>query len=343
MKRVALALMLCVGLVGGTAVARASDERLQTYVKSLPQPKARYTEGSLISTCTPSDDREPNCGQRPLLPDPIIRPTDAPAEDYNARGVAFLEEGLIDKAISDFDKAIEMRPDFAEAFNNRGNARIASGRFDLALADFDQALRIKSKLTAVHFNRAKALNALQRYTEAIAELDTYLDELPNDRDALLNRAFAYRQLQVYGLSLADLATALKLSPRDPVVLNARCWTRAIAGVELLGALRDCNEALSVRPDHCQTLDSRGLVAFRLGRYRQAIDDNSAAVKVNPEQASSFYIRGLAELRLGRKQAGIADIAAAKALDPLIESTYEAYGVKPDVDAKVDPYQSESGR
>ena len=40
---------------------------------------------------------------------------------YNNRGISYKEKGELDRALKDFDKAIELNPDFAEAYNNRGN------------------------------------------------------------------------------------------------------------------------------------------------------------------------------------------------------------------------------
>lgn len=328
MKRLIAPLILLAGAMSAGSSARAADETAPGSLKSLPIASAEYVEGSLISTCRPSDAREPNCGRKPFEKDPIIRPFQPIPEDYNARGIAFLEQGLIDNAISDFDKAVALRPDYAEAFNNRGNAKYVAGRYEEAIADFDEALHLNPKLTAVLSNRGQAYNTLQRYASAVADLDIYLREKPHDRDALLNRAFALRQLKAYGRAIDDLTAALRLGPRDPIALNARCWTRAIAALELREALVDCDESLRLRPGNCQTLDSRALVEFRMGRYVKSIRDNNAALKINPSQASSFFIRGAARMQLGETKAGAADIATALAMDPTIRDTYAQYGVMP---------------
>ncbi len=38
---------------------------------------------------------------------------------YNNRGIAYGEKGDVDLAIKDFDKAIDLKPDYAFAYNNR--------------------------------------------------------------------------------------------------------------------------------------------------------------------------------------------------------------------------------
>jgi len=42
------------------------------------------------------------------------------AGTYNNRGVAYYMKGEYDRAIRDYNKAIELKPDCAEAYYNRG-------------------------------------------------------------------------------------------------------------------------------------------------------------------------------------------------------------------------------
>jgi len=45
--------------------------------------------------------------------------------------------------------------------------------------------------------------------------------------------------------------------------NNRCWARTVIG-DLQAALKDCNEALRLRPNFVDALDSRGLVNLKSG-------------------------------------------------------------------------------
>ena len=50
-----------------------------------------------------------------------------------------MASGYPDEAISDFDHAIELQPDFPQAYSNRGNAYYRAGHIALALRDFYHA------------------------------------------------------------------------------------------------------------------------------------------------------------------------------------------------------------
>ena len=54
-----------------------------------------------------------------IQPDP---PEPDSAEEYNERGNAYHEEGEYDLAIKDYNKAIELDPNYHAAYNSRGNA-----------------------------------------------------------------------------------------------------------------------------------------------------------------------------------------------------------------------------
>ena len=60
---------------------------------------------------------------------------------YNNRGFAYNKQGEHDRAIADYNRAIEMAPD-ATAYSNRSGAYHAKGNYDLAIADLEQALQL---------------------------------------------------------------------------------------------------------------------------------------------------------------------------------------------------------
>ena len=63
-------------------------------------------------------------------------------------------KGDFDRAIADFNRAIELKPDYAEAYNNRGNAYSDKGDFDHAIADFSKAIELKPDFPIAYNNRS---------------------------------------------------------------------------------------------------------------------------------------------------------------------------------------------
>lgn len=75
---------------------------------------------------------------------------------YWGRGTAWVEKGDNDRAIQDYTRAIELRPDYAGAYRSRAAAYFLKRDYDLAWADVG-ALKRLGHTPAPHF-----LSALQR-------------------------------------------------------------------------------------------------------------------------------------------------------------------------------------
>jgi predicted O-linked N-acetylglucosamine transferase (SPINDLY family) len=76
------------------------------------------------------------------------------------------------EALTNFNQALAIKPDFAEAYANRGSTLFRLNRCDEALNDFDRALQINSDLhSEVYANRGNALFILRRFEEALASYE----------------------------------------------------------------------------------------------------------------------------------------------------------------------------
>ena len=64
------------------------------------------------------------------------------AETYYNRGLAHSKNGEFDKAIADYTKAIELKPDYADAYYRRSKAWLHLGEIEKAKADMKTASEI---------------------------------------------------------------------------------------------------------------------------------------------------------------------------------------------------------
>jgi tetratricopeptide (TPR) repeat protein len=75
---------------------------------------------------------------------------------YYNRGNVELRLGERAKAIADYDRAINHKPDFVEAYHNRGTAKAKSGDTRGAIADYDRAIELAPNLATAYINRSRA-------------------------------------------------------------------------------------------------------------------------------------------------------------------------------------------
>ena len=78
-----------------------------------------------------------------LPPDVVIaRCTSVLRTAFYNRGNAHHERGELDRAIADFDTALELDPSYALAYGTRARSYFAKGDIDRALADTTLAVRL---------------------------------------------------------------------------------------------------------------------------------------------------------------------------------------------------------
>jgi hypothetical protein len=129
---------------------------------------------------------------------------------YLQNGISFGVNGYHELAILEFDKAIQLYPDYAEAYSNRGWSYRELGQYERAILDYDQAIRLSPNLVMAHNNRGDAFYQLGQFERAIENYDEAIRIDPYFAMAYSNRSFNYGLLGQYELSQADKATACSL-------------------------------------------------------------------------------------------------------------------------------------
>ena len=74
-------------------------------------------------------------------------------EAHNGRGVAKFHLGKNREAMEDYNKAIELKDDFAGAYNNRGLVKYQLGQNEEAISDFNEAIASDPKHAQAYSNR----------------------------------------------------------------------------------------------------------------------------------------------------------------------------------------------
>jgi tetratricopeptide (TPR) repeat protein len=116
---------------------------------------------------------------------------------YNNRGTAYLHRGDYDKAISDFNEALRIDPDYEKAYylyDNRGTAYLRKGDYERAIADYDRAVRIKPNYALAYHNRGTAYLYKEDFEEAIADFNKALEFDPKYAEAYFNKALACEKI-----------------------------------------------------------------------------------------------------------------------------------------------------
>ena len=251
----------------------------------------------------------------------------ASAQAYESRGFAKAMSGDLTGAHSDFDAALQHAPDSAFAWQSRGNVLGELGRHLEALADYAEAIRLDPSEPKHLVNRATSLAALGRVQEALDDFESALELDPLASFALSRRADLWAELGEFERACADLQRALELEPDSPALRCGLGRARTLNG-DLFGALDVLNLALERAPEHAPTYSARGIVLSELGRYEEAVVDQTIALQFaevaaalepgggdGPYLATILNSRAISLRQAGEIEAALEDFARVIELDP----------------------------
>ena len=109
-------------------------------------------------------------------------------------GASNLNRGRTEKALKDFNRAINIDPTHQDGYLGRADTLNVMGRYEESITDYNKALEIKPSLAQAYVNRAIAYSHLGQYEKAIAdyekglELDPEIDDSPGFIDRLFSNA-----------------------------------------------------------------------------------------------------------------------------------------------------------
>ncbi len=235
-------------------------------------------------------------------------------EAWNNRGSALNDLRRSEEAISSYDQALQIKPDFHQVWNNRGNALRNLGRYEEAISSYDQALQIKPDFHEAWNNRGSALNDLRRSEEAISSYDQALQIKPDFHQVWNNRGNALRNLGRYEEAISSYDQALQIKPDKDATWNNR-------GVVLVNlgrneeAIDSFDKVLQIKPNQHEAWYGRGSALFNLGRHEEAIDSFDKALQVKPDFHQVWNNRGVLFTRLGQYDKALADFNRAIELEP----------------------------
>ena len=263
-------------------------------------------------------------------PKPLLQNSQSiSGETYFLRGNAKYELGLYHEAISDYDKAIRLDPDFALAYINRGRAKSSLKEYFAAIFDYDTAILLKPDDAKAYINRGHAKRGLKEYAAAIADYDTAILLKPDDAKAYINRGHAKRGLKEYFAAIADYDMAIRLDPDDADAYINRGYAKV--GLEqYAAAIADYDMAIRLKPDDADVYISRASAKrYGLEQYAAAIVDYDTAIRLKPDDARAYNNRGSTKANLKQYAAAIADYDTAIRLKPDYALAYYLRGTAKD--------------
>lgn len=192
-------------------------------------------------------------------PTPVPVATPTPADFYQKRADASLANGEVDAALSDYDKALEIKANDPNLYVSRGKAHFGKKDFDKSVKDYDKAIQLAPKTAVAFLNRGASYEklgdvekALSDYKEAVniepnsdvakAEVKRVEDQIAKDAaekeaarlaaEAAAKAAEVVPEFLNLGSLSADLAVRLVTPTYPPIARQSRITGKVTVEVDL---------------------------------------------------------------------------------------------------------------
>lgn len=213
---------------------------------------------------------------------------------YVNRGIAFISEEKYDRGLNDFNKAIELNPNYYLAYYNRGNLFMSEKKYDRALEDYGKVIKLNPNHIEAYINRGIAFRDINRFDEALNDYNKAIELKPNYYKAYYNRG--------------------------NLLMSDKKYDRA---------LDDYNKAIKLNPNYFKPYNNRGNLYFNEKKYDEAIINYSKAIELNADFTEAYYNRGIAKYYFAGKDSAYLDIkrAANSGYQPAAEALFQIFNEK----------------
>jgi tetratricopeptide (TPR) repeat protein len=247
------------------------------------------------------------------------------ADIFMLRGIGFMRQNELDRAIADFAQAIRSHPTHARAYNGRGAAKSRKNDFDGAFADYNEAIRLDPKFARAFDNRALVYRHRKDFDRAIADFSEAVRLDPKFALGYAHRGWTWHLKKDHDRAIADFDEAIRIDPKLASAYNDRGLAWRDKG-DPERALADYNEALRIDPKLHYSWFNRGNIYRTRGDHDRALADFNEAIRLNPNYAPAYTGRGFVLHLKKDHDAGLADYNKAITLDPKPPYAYNDRGL-----------------
>jgi tetratricopeptide (TPR) repeat protein len=314
------------------------DVTLESFKDFFVNDKTGYNRGIPIRWIVQSlGERGIKVGSNDTLSTNNLQSTKTADEYFIAGFNKYLDPGeniLAGKrqAIQDFNKAIQINPQYSVAYFSRSSAKGQTRDVKGALADINQAIAIDPNFAEAYLNRASIKNAQRDKNGSSADVNQAIKINPKFSEAYLVRATIKNDQNDFPGVFSDLDSALSAAPKYLSKRQYKLLIYVIKGGlkfkanDMTGALESLNLAISLDSKNHLAYIFRGAVRARTNDVKGALSDFDTAIKLNFKSSYAYVLRASVKLeKLNDVNGALADINQAVSLDPKSAVAYVIRG------------------
>lgn len=189
---------------------------------------------------------------------------------YNAMGVATLKLGNRKDAADLFNVALKINPSFATAYDNLGVLEMMNGNLDAAESNFKKAMKYNSHNPTAWYHMAQVETRRGNYSEALTWINHSINVNPNSSPALNLQGELYMKQGNQAAAINSFKKAVTVKPENsrPYMNLANIYENR-ADEEF--AMEQLKTVLAINPNYQEGKLKIANLALHTRKYEQALD------------------------------------------------------------------------
>jgi len=221
-------------------------------------------------------------------------------QTYWNKGNGFMENKNYSEAIENYNKVIDLTPNYPDVYYNRGFSYFNLQKFQTAIEDLTKYIEFKSDNFMAYGLRGWCKYYTEDFIGAIQDFNNLIELNPDLPYGYFSRALAKSELNDYYGAISDYKKTIELKPNNSMAYNNMGWTK-FRQKKYSEALIDVNKAIELDNKNATAYDSRAEIKFNMKDYEGCINDARMAIELDSKMSNSYFLQGRALYRLGNKQ------------------------------------------
>lgn len=208
--------------------------------------------------------------------------------------------GSMEQKIKRLTKSIEEEASPATLYAERGMAYHKLQIFDKAIDDFNRAIELNDSLDAAYFGRGLAHGRLRMFNEGIADLTVFIQRNPQSSIAYTKRGVRRIWAGKYKLAEEDLKKAISLDPKNAEAHDDLGVMDARKG-NYKQALEHFKKVVEIDPSYSKGFHNLAMTQYILAEYHESLININKALELASNDKNALLLKGEIMLKLGMQK------------------------------------------
>jgi len=202
------------------------------------------------------------------------------AHDYYSLGCSHVTRKDYDRSIGNFNKAIELKSDYAKAYYGRGWVYERKKDYMRAVEDYSKAIKFSPGYTEAYVARGYVYENMGSYEKASSDYDKAIQLQPNYAKPYRGRAYMFLVSGDHDKAIKNYTKAIQLSPGTGYHYCNRGYAHWITG-DYKKAVEDCGKAIELKHRCVICYANLGRIYLYGKAFDRALQNFESAMGIDP--------------------------------------------------------------